>query len=151
MGNTKGFSMLELLIVIAIVGILFALGSGLYQNFSKNVELTNIGRTMNADLRSARSKAMSREGDAKWGMHLVNSDVDYYELFSTPTTYTDASMQVFATTTFPAGVEFSLPLQNTTEDIIFAKVSGTTTPTTISLTAQNVSYTTTISAFGAIY
>lgn len=146
--------MFELLIVISVVVILGTGGTGFYQSFAQDVELKSTVRIMGADLRYVQSKSMGRIDDVKWGVHFVNagSARHYYELFSTPTNYADGSMLVAATTTLPSGLTFSDPSSNTSKDIIFNKVSGTTTAlSTISVTSQGRTQTVTVSALGTIY
>jgi prepilin-type N-terminal cleavage/methylation domain-containing protein len=149
--SQKGFSFLELLIVISIIAILLAGGTGFYHGFSKTVALTSAAKTIRADLRYMRSKSMARESDLAWGAHFVNGTADYYELFSTPTTYADGSMVVMATTTLPGGVAFFAPGEGTTQDIIFNKVAGTTTAATVGVSFGDLDDTITVSVLGAIY
>ncbi len=144
--------MFELLIVLSIVAVLGGGGVGFYQNFSKDVELKTTMRVINADLRTARAKSMARQDDLKWGVHFVNDGANphYYELFSTPTDYANASMSVSATTTLSKGLTFSDPSSGT-KDIIFYKVAGTTTASTVGVTSSAGTQTLTISALGTIY
>lgn len=106
----KGFSLLELLIVTAILALLGAAGSGFYRGFVKNVEIQSTSKVLEGDLRTMRSKSMIGEGGFKWGIHFVNGTPDdYYELFSTPTNYADVSKVVTGTTFLPRSIEFSTP------------------------------------------
>lgn len=147
----QGFTLLELIIVVAVMGILAAGGAAAYRNSGKNVALSSVVSTLRADLKQAEAKAMVGDSGAKWGVHLVNSTNDYYELFSTPTTYSDVAMVVAATTTLPKNITFSDPLSGATKDIIFNKISATTTATTTTLTSEDLSQTITVTAIGTIY
>lgn len=154
MKNMRGFSLLELLIVIAIIAILATLGGGMYRNYAKNVELSSVAQTISADLKHMQSKAMIGEDLRKWGMHFVNgpsANDDYYELFSTPTTYADAGKVVKETTYLSLGVEFSDPLSGTTKDVVFNRISGTTTATTVGVTAEGNTQMVTVTPLGTIY
>lgn len=146
----KGFTLLELLIVIAILGILSVAGAESYRSFGKNIQINSITRTMSADLRQAQAKAMVGESGLKWGVHLVNSNDDYYEIFSTSDTYANASSTGRATTTLPKNISFSDPSSGNTKDIIFSKISGTTTATSTSIISENITKTINISAIGTI-
>lgn len=151
MHTARGFSLLELIIVIAIIAILGTAGVGYYRGFVKSVELQSVSKTLASDLHLVRSKAMIGEEGMKWGMHLVNTSgsEQYYELFSTPTNY--AGGTVIATTTFSVGLVFSDPSAGASKDIIFTKISGTTTPATIVILSEGQSATTTVTSIGTIY
>ena len=149
--SPRGMSLLEVLIVIAIVAVIAAAGAGMYRSFGKNVELTSIAQTISADLRHMQGKAMTGEGGLKWGARFWNSTDDYYELFSTPTTYSDGSRIVNATTTLSKGITFASPTEGDFTDVIFNKISGTTTATTVIISSEGATQTVTISGVGAIY
>src|SRR3989339_1080486 len=146
-----GFSLLELIIVMGIIVTLAAAGSGVYRNFGKNVELSSTAQVISADLRHMQSRAMTGEGGFKWGAHVVNgTQDDYYVLFSTSgTTYTDASTVAVATTTLSKGITFSDPASGNSKDIIFSKISGTTSATTIVVTSEGATQTVNVSSVGA--
>lgn len=150
----QGFSLLELLIVIAIVTVIAAAGVGSYRNFGKTVELSSTAQGIAADLRQVQSKAMVGEGGYKWGAHFVNGTPDsYYLLFSTTaSTYTtDGTSTTTATTTLSKGIVFSDPASGASKDIIFNKISGTTTVATVAIITEGTTATTTVSAIGTIY
>ncbi|MEK7460538.1 MAG: type II secretion system protein [Patescibacteria group bacterium] len=153
MKASRGFSLLELLIVIAIVVTLAVVGSGMYRNFGKTVELSSTSQTIAADLRHMQSKAMTGEGGFKWGGHFVNGTPDdYYVLFSTSgTTYADGTTVSVATTTLSKSITFSDPTDANFKDIIFNKISGTTTATTVVIISESLTQTVNISSVGAIY
>ncbi len=149
--SSRGFSLLELLIVIAIIAVLGTVGAGFYRGFVKSVEIQSISKTIAGDLRLVRSKSMIGEGGVKWGAHFVNvsGGSQYYELFSTPTNY--AGGTVTSTTTLSSGVTFSDPSSGASKDVIFTKISGTTTPSTVVLLSESTYATTTISSIGTVY
>lgn len=149
----KGFSLLELLIVIAIIALLGAIGSGYYRGFIKNIELQSVSKALMGDLKHIRSKSMIGEDGVKWGAHIVNTSGgdQYYELFSTPTNYADIAKDVISTTTLSVGLTFSDPGAGASKDIIFTKISGTTTATTVVVVSEGTYATTTISNIGAVY
>lgn len=153
MNSSRGFSLLELIIVIAIIALLGSIGSGYYRGFIKNVELQSVSKTLAGDLKHMRSKSMIGEDGVKWGAHIVNTSggSQYYELFSTPTNYTDGAKDVISTTTLSTGLTFYDPGVGASKDIIFTKISGTTTPATIVVVSEGAYATTTISSIGSIY
>lgn len=149
--SKKGFTLLELLIVIAILSLLSVAGVASYRSFGKNIQVGGITRTMAADIRQAQAKAMVGEGGFKWGVHFVNSANDYYEIFSTPDVYSNGSRITISTTTLPSSIIFSDPSSGNTKDVIFNKISGTiTTATSTTLVSENLTKTINISAIGTI-
>jgi prepilin-type N-terminal cleavage/methylation domain-containing protein len=146
----RGFSLLELLIVIAVIAILAGAGAGFYMNYGKSIEIKSISETMLFDLKSAQSKSMIGEGGLKWGVHFVNGVKDYYEIFSTPTNYSDVAKIVTSTIYLPNSVSFSSPTLGNSTDIIFNKISGGTTSSSISLISTNITMTVSVSTIGNI-
>jgi len=145
-----GFTLLEVLIVMGIVAVLAAAGSGFYANYNKNVEIKSLSQTIIFDLKQAQAKSMDGVGGFKWGIHFVNppSGLDYYEIFSTPTDY---SAKVIDTTKYlSSGITFFDPISNSTKDIIFNKISGGATASSVSLLSQNTMKTIYVFGLGNI-
>lgn len=151
MFTMRGFSLLEVLMVVSIIAVLGTAGVGYYRNFAKNVEVKNFSQTLVSDLKYARSLSISGESSLKWGVHAVNGADDYYEIFSTPTTYTDASKSVTSTTTLPRGLTWTSPAESASKDIIFNRISGTTTADTLIINSENGNTTVTITSLGVVY
>ena len=132
----KGFSLLELIIslaIIAIIGSLAGLGLVIYQ---RSIAADSTAREITGQLRLAQRKAISGEdgdlngqGDS-WGIRFSNSSDDTYQVFY-GTVYNSASTT--ATVYLPSSAKFTDPTEGNTKDIIFTKLTGTTTPETISI------------------
>ena len=120
----RGFTLLEVLIVIAILGTIVAVTAGMYLNFSKDTELEAAAKDIIYDLKTTRSRAMTGDGDLKWGINFVNDTDDYYEIFSTPTDYNSASMSVDTTKYLQNNITFTDPLNATSSVVLFNKISG---------------------------
>ncbi|MBI5077804.1 MAG: prepilin-type N-terminal cleavage/methylation domain-containing protein [Candidatus Yonathbacteria bacterium] len=147
--HQNGFSLLELLIVVAIMALLAAAGAGFYRGFMKNVEIQSASKMIASDLRQMRAKSMIGESGYKWGVRFVKnaSGNDYYTLFSTDGTNSTTT----ATTTLSSGITFIDPVSGY-KDVIFSKISGTiSAATTTIITAEGKTATTTISTIGTIY
>jgi prepilin-type N-terminal cleavage/methylation domain-containing protein len=146
----KGFSLLELLIVMAIIIIISSIGVDLYRNYGKNVEVSSAAETIMFDLKQAQSRAMIGEGGFKWGIHFVNGTTDYYEIFSTPTDYSSGSKVIASTNYLSTGVTFSDPAASSSKDIIFNKVSGGTTASSVTIDSSTVTKTISVLSIGTI-
>lgn len=144
----KGFSLLEILIVLAIVGILATAGSGFYANYGKNIEINSVAGTITSDLKLAQAKSMIGESNYIWGLHFVNAATDYYEIFHTPTDY---SVGIVTSTNYLfSGVVFSDPSEGSSKNIIFNKISGGTSISSIAITSFGITKTISVSSIGTI-
>lgn len=150
----KGFSLLELLIVIAVIAILAGAGAGFYMNYGKSVEIKSVSQSMLFDLKMAQSKSMIGEGGLKWGVHFVNGAKDYYEILSTTETgtfvYSTSNKTIISTVYLPSSVSFSTPTLGNSTDIIFNKISGGTSLSSVSIIATNITMTISVSTIGNI-
>lgn len=142
---------MEMLLVIAILAILGTIGLGSYRNFAKTVELDSTVSAIVADSRTARARAMAGENDLKWGAHFVNGASDYYEIFSTPSDYASPSKTIKDTFYLSRGVIFTVPVEGLTTDVIFTKVTGTTTAETITVSSEGRNKTINFTTVGNIY
>lgn len=147
----KGFSLLEVLLVVALLAILASSGVGYYRSTAVQIQLKSFANGLVTDMQYARSRSVNGENSLKWGVHVVNGTNDYYEIFSTPTDYADATKSVYATTTAPKGVTFSDPADSTSKDIIFSRIAGTTTATSVSVLGETGTIVATVTAYGVIY
>lgn len=151
MHQRRGFSLLELLLVVAILSILGVSGFSYYGNVAKDIGVTTVAHTLSSELRDARARAMGGESQKKWGVHAVNGASDYFEVFSTPTNYADGGTVVERTQYLFSGVAFSDPSESTSKDIIFTGISGTTTASSVTFTSQTQNITVSVTALGLIY
>jgi hypothetical protein len=135
---------------LAIVVLIGTMGFGFYLNYSRSVEINSVAQTVAFDLKRVQSKSMIGEGSFKWGIHFVNTTIDYYEIFSTPTDYSDGGKTIISKSYLSGGITFSNPADNTTKDIIFNKISGGTTGVSVVLISQTNTKTISVSDVGNI-
>ncbi len=149
--NIAGFTLLELLMVISILAVITAIGSGYYRNYARNIEFDAAAKTMMFALKKAQAKAMAGEGTMKWGIHAVNGAEDYYEIFSTPTNYADSSKTISETTYVSSLLAFSDPSEGNSTDIIFDKINGAASAASVVFSFEGSTKTITVTAAGNIY
>lgn len=145
----KGFTLLELVITISILAILSVTGVSSYRSYTKNVEVTSTVQNMVTHLRQAQAKAMANDSGYKWGVQFVNNPTeDHYTIYSTLTTFGSA----VDTETFylPKNVAFSNPANSQSVDVLFTRISGTTTATSVTLFSENITKTISITSTGII-
>lgn len=151
--NNKGITLIETLLVIGVLVILAVTGSGIYRNYSKNVELEANASAIISDLKSVQSKAMSGEDGFKWGIRFVNPPAgadDYYEIFSTATDYLGGTVKRRGYLT--DRITFSDPIEGDNNDVIFNKVRGTVdSQEQVILTFEGINRNITVTTIGTIY
>jgi len=129
----KGFTLIEIIIVVSIMVIVALISREFYGSFAMESSVENSAGTIVFDLRNARDKAMTGQGGNNWGIHFINSTNDYYQVFSSPTDYSHASKTIETTTYLSGNIKFSTPAESATADIIFTKLSGNATDTSITI------------------
>ncbi|MFA6466688.1 MAG: prepilin-type N-terminal cleavage/methylation domain-containing protein [Patescibacteria group bacterium] len=82
--NQKGLTMLEMLLVFALVAIIFSMSFSSYRTWQRQVLLTNIRDEIKSALVRAQQLATAADNNTAWGMHLATSSYtifpgDYYD------------------------------------------------------------------------
>lgn len=149
--STAGFSLLELLLVIALLAIVGGIGSTYYFNIVKDLELASAADTLIEDLRRTQNGSMTGENGRAWGVHFVNGADDLYQVFSTLSDFAGTSTIVVNTVYLPASILFSDPIEGTTKDVVFARITGAATSTSITIASPDNNKTITIPASGHTY
>ncbi len=98
----KGFSLVELMIVVVIVGVMATLAAGQFDKFFRQQRLKSAGKNLLSDLRLARSYAVARRD--QYGIYF-NPNARQYILFKdvvNPSSYTyDVGDSIIKTITLP--------------------------------------------------
>lgn len=127
--NQKGFTLLEVLLVIAIIGIVSVAGGVYVGNVVSDTVLEEVASAVIADLKNAQAKAINGVDAKRWGVCFRNPtsgpNDDKYEI-ALIDSGTDACNPGSDPSTFflQEGVEFSNPASGTTDDVVFEKISG---------------------------
>src|SRR5688572_27022547 len=58
--NSRGFSLAEMLVVVAIIGMLSLVSVPAFINYQRTMKLRGAVRTLNSDIRNCRQMAISR-------------------------------------------------------------------------------------------
>jgi len=132
----QGFTLLELLLAITMVAGLATMAAGYYVGAFRKLSLGSSVKILTTDLQTAHSYAVQGEFAQKWGVHVVNGATDYYEIYRTPTDYTDGTKTITQTVQLPTAIEFTDPASSTTKDILFSRTTGRTATST-SITIQD--------------
>lgn len=149
-----GFSTIELLIVIGIIGILAIVSLPNLVGRRSRVELDNTARQIAASLREAQSRSLAQESATSWGVHFENSTTTspFYALFkgsyssSTRVNYSRLPSSLgYATSSIPLGAA---------KEVTFSQISGlasaATSTTIYLLTDATQSSTISVASSGAV-
>lgn len=116
---TTGFTLVELLMVIAIVAIVFAFSTPYALNFYRSNLINDAQTNIVSTLERAKHYAILQKNDSNFGVHI---DADSITLFQGDTyVVEDVNNEVIQLT---AGITYSGPA-----DIVFSKLTGTTATT----------------------
>ncbi len=124
----KGYTLIEILIVLVIMGLLFAAGYANYRDFSRRQQVISAMRALRSDLRLAQEQAI--EGKKPPGCTILNGykfSVQSPNLYEIDASCTSGDIMV-RTIPVPTGITISTPYPN---PIIFNILgTGTNIPTT---------------------
>jgi len=138
--KAKGFTLLELMIVLVIVSILVAYGLPSYHDFSMRKTMTNETNNFIADLRYARSEAISRGGVVEV---VTTTPKDYkdgwtvqYRISTSPDTYETLRLK----TPINSVGTYAMPITTTSGavvDVVRFNSEGSITSEVITITVEN--------------
>ena len=116
----KGFTLIEILIVISIVFLLAGTGLISYRFFEKGTELESTAQNILATLKLTQTKTLASEGASQYGVHFENNQ---YVLFKGDTYQEGAADNKIYQ--IPSRLEiYDIDLADGGNDIIFQRISG---------------------------
>jgi prepilin-type N-terminal cleavage/methylation domain-containing protein len=151
MSNHGGFTLLEVLLVAALLAMIATFSVGVYRNYGVNIQLEATRKNIIYDLRQMQVRAAAGESRRNFGAHFVNGSQDYYELFSTPSNYADGGKTTLSLVYLPGTVVFIRPSNNASQDIIFSSITGATTADYITISSENNAKSVNTTASGSVY
>lgn len=76
--NHRGFTLIELAIVLVVMGILFAMGVPAYKSYTQSYTLKGAAENMAAQMRLVRERAIATSTDIYWGCNPGYLNTDYH-------------------------------------------------------------------------
>lgn len=140
--NKKGFTLVEILLSIAVMTAIAAFSFPIYQSFQSRNELEIASNTVAQSLRRAQVLSQVMEGDSSWGVKIQSGSVVVFKGASYATR--DAA--------YDESFDFSTQIAGTgVGEVVFSKlegVPGTTGTITLSSAVNNESRALVINAKG---
>lgn len=130
-----GFSLIELLVTIGVVGILLAAGAAVARQFQSASLLRAEAEALAGDVRRAQARAVAGQNDQGAGVYLEATPSDRWVLF-TGAAYSPGAAKN-ETHVVPASIDIvSIALTDTATAVVFAERRGTPSATgTVTLRA----------------
>jgi prepilin-type N-terminal cleavage/methylation domain-containing protein len=121
----RGFSIVEMVMVVAIVGILAAVSFPAIANYTRNYRIRGAAQEVAGELQAARSKAIMTNTDN--GVSFVVVDRDSYRFVQEDVTYPDGLSGI---RNLPVGIQFvvSSTLVNRGPTLRFLRLGGFCNP-----------------------
>lgn len=73
--NEHGFSLIELLVVMSIIGVIASLGFGAYKVAQVKNQSATVVNAVVSGLRRAQIQSQANDGDLQWGVRIQNNNV----------------------------------------------------------------------------
>ncbi len=125
----KGFTMIEVMLSLAIIAIIMGISTPIYQSFQVRNDLNITANTITQSLRRAQILSQAVDGDSTWGVDIRSGSITIYKGLSyAGRDNTFDEIFVVPTSITPSGIN----------GIVFDKFTGFPQTTgTITLTSNN--------------
>lgn len=77
--NKKGFTLLELLLVVALMGVLAVIAAPMYLSLQAENEMSITSITIGDILRRAQLKSQAVDGDSAWGVEIKKGNLTIFK------------------------------------------------------------------------
>jgi prepilin-type N-terminal cleavage/methylation domain-containing protein len=163
--NNKGFTLVELMVVIGILGIVSGIMIPSFSNYTKNQSLKQAQENFKSDLRSIQSRALTGTGSdlminskpaLYWGVTYTEGGASYSAVIASSATCSGSDAQSSQTFNLPTNITFDgsstrCYLFGMEDGSIFNTSSARIGTTAISLRQSTTLKTVTINGAGLIY
>lgn len=129
--RSAGFTFIELIVILALIPIFTIITLRLLGDFQYRSELAKTAEALKQALTDARTKAIIGVAGSRHGVY-IEAITGTVTVFEGKTYATRNQASDIRTTWSPGLVSYSGP-----SEVVFSKLKGTTTPSTVTLTAPN--------------
>lgn len=77
--SSRGFTLLEILLVVAIISIIAGFSMPVYQSFQVKNDLDIAAQTIATDFRRAQTLAEASDGDNTWGVEVLSGSITVFQ------------------------------------------------------------------------
>ncbi len=147
--NKRGVTLIEMIIVLAIMGVIFGIAFHYFSGFKNSQAVRNAGQDILSSLSKARSYAFASVSSSGYGVHFEASKVVIFKGTSYSSgALTNEMISVISPATI-SNVTLN-SISGTSGELYFNRLTGVPSKTgTVRITAGGVTKTVTISSAGA--
>ncbi len=142
--KTKGFSILELIVVLAVMAILVAIFLNTFIVFRKNQALAKDSETIALVLNEARNLTLDSKNSSNYGVHITSSKVTFF-VGNTYGAGNSGNMDYALNTT---DTIITISLTGGGSDVAFQRLTGETSQNgTVTISSPGISQTKTVTIY----